>query len=214
MSKKPGENDYFSGTKKGEKTPAANPAVDSNNRRWWKYAGAKCAQSIGGTADFLQKQQSARIKQQVINQSLYGNRRLNGAQAAARQRLLASTSGQRANLITYNAVQSIVDTATSKIGETKPRPYFLTSGGNYKQQRKAKRLNKYVEGVFYENKTYDLTPQQFRDCAIDGDGFIHVFERGGKIRHECVSGMELWIDEEEGQYGRPRRLYRNQVVDR
>jgi hypothetical protein len=214
MSKKPGTNDYFSGTKKGEPTPKEQAAPDGNKRRWWEMKGPECAESIGGTVDALQKAQGARIKQQVINQALYGNRRLSGAQAAARQRALAQSQGARANAITFNAVQSIIDTGTSKVGETKPRPYFLTSGGNYKQQRKAKRLNKYVEGVFYENKTYDMTPQMFRDCAIDGDGFIFAFERGGKIRHQPVSSLELWVDEEEAQYGKPRNLHRCQVVDR
>lgn len=212
--KTPGTNDYYSGVKKGEKP---DPSQQTNgvvrNRRWWTLSGSECANSIGSTVDALQKAQDARVQQQVKNHTLYGNRRLTGAQAQARQRMM-TPGGPRQNLITYNAVQSIIDTATSKIGETKPRPYFLTSGGSYKQQRKAKRLNKYVEGVFYENKTYDLTPQQFRDCAIDGDGFIHVFERGGKIRHQVTSGLELWVDEEEGQYGRPRNLHRNQVVDR
>lgn len=206
--------DYYSGSKKGEPRLNEQRAPDSNKRRWWTYKGSECASSIGSTVDTLQKAQSPRIKQQVINQSLYGNRKLNGAQAAARARVLASQGAGRANVITYNAVQSIIDTGAAKIGENKPRPYFLTSGGNYKQQRKAKRLNKYVEGVFYENKTYEKTPQMFRDCQIDGDGFIYVREHGGKIRHEPVSGLELWIDEEEAQYGRPRNLHRNQVVDR
>lgn len=215
MAKKPGESDYTSGTKKGEKPPPSqNEPLDGNKRRWWKYAGTECAQSIGSTVDLLQKAQSPRIRQQVINQSLYGNRRLNGAQASARARLLTTQNGARQNLITYNAVQSIVDTATSKIGETKPRPYFLTSGGNYKQQRKAKRLNKYIEGVFYETKTYDLTPQAFRDCAIDGDGLVHCFVRAGKIVHEVVSSLEIWVDEEEAQYGKPRGMFRCKVVDR
>ena len=214
MASSPGTSDYFSGTKKGEPRLAPVAQQNGNHRRWWTFRASQCAQAIGDTVDFLQKAQSARIRQQVINQSLYGNRRLNSVQSAARMRLLSQQSMRRQALITDNVVQAVVDTAVSKIGETKPRPYFLTSGGNYKQQRKAKRLNKYIEGVFYEAKTYDLTPLAFRDACIDGDGLIHVFVRGGKIVHEVVSGMELWVDEEEAQYGRPRTLFRSKVVDR
>lgn len=210
----PGMSDYRDGTKKGEKKLASpNDTRVNGIERWWKTKGLNCAQAIGSSVDTLQKAQTARIRQQVINQSLYGNRRLSATQAQARLRLLAATPASN-RLITYNAVQSIVDTVTSKIGENKPRPYFLTSGGNYKQQRKAKRLNKYVEGVFYEQKVYSKTPMAFRDSAIDGDGFLHVFGRGGKACVENVSGAELWVDEEEAQYGAPRTMYRCKVVDR
>lgn len=208
-------SDYWSGQKKGER-PLRQPeaALGDDLRRWWKQTGAVCAQAIGSTVDKIQKASSTRIRQQVINQSLYGNRRLNSVQSAARLRYLSNQGGARQMLMTYNAIASIVDTATSKIGETKSRPYFLTSGGDYKQQRKAKQLNKYVEGVFYETRTYNLTPQAFRDSCIDGDGFVYAFVRGGKVCHEVVSSLELWCDEEEGQYGRPRNLYRGKVVDR
>lgn len=214
-TKEPGTSDYWSGQKKGEPSrKSSDVEQDANRRRWWTYKGRDCAESIGSTIDFIQKAQSNRIRQQVVNQSLYGNRRLNSVQAAARARYLANQSLNRQVLITDNVVQPVVDTAVSKIGETKPRPFFLTSGGNYKQQRKAKRLNKYIEGVFYEQKAYDLTPQAFRDACIDGDGLIHVFVRGGKVCLEPVSSMEVWVDEEEAQYGSPRNIFRCKLVDK
>lgn len=210
--------DFRDFQRKGEKKPKEEPRdsalPDGGKRRWWSMKAAQSAQSIGSTVDALQKAQTARIQQQVINQALYGNRRLSSVQRAARQRLLSQQSVNRQTLITYALVQSIVDTATSKIGESKPRPYFLTSGGNYKQQRKAKRLNKYIEGVFYETKTYDLTPQAFRDSCIDGDGFVFAHVLAGKVQHEVVSSMELWCDDEEATYGKPRNLFRCKVVDR
>lgn len=204
--------DYFSGT-----TNRDPPKPEESSRlrlRWWASKGAECAKLIQSQLKTLQDLQSPRVRQQVINQGLYGNRRLTAVQSAARMRLLAQQSTARQYLISYNAVQSIIDTATSKIGETKPRPYFLTSGGNYKQQRKAKRLNKYIDGVFYETKTYQLTPLAFRDSAIDGDGLIFVDVRGGKVRHECVSSMEVWCDDAEAQYGKPLTMYRTKSVDR
>lgn len=204
--------DYFSGTT--NRDAPKQPEASRLRLRWWASKGAECAKLIQSTLKTLQDAQSPRIRQQVINQGLYGNRRLTAVQSAARLRLLTQQSTARQSLISYNAVQSIVDTATSKIGETKPRPYFLTSGGNYKQQRKAKRLNKYIDGVFYETKTYQLTPRSFRDSAIDGDGLIFVEVRGGKVRHECVSSMEVWCDEAEAQYGKPLTMYRNKSVDR
>lgn len=211
-----GSQGYYDGKKKGEKPKAVveSQVKDNGKRRWWKMTGAECANAIGSNVKFLQDAQKRRINQQAINHGLYGNRRLTGTQAQARMQMMSQQSASRGSLISYNMVQSIVDTGTSLIGETKPRPYFLTSGGNYKQQRKAKRLNKYWDGVAYENKLTDIGPQMFRDCAIDGDGLIYAYVKHGRVCLEGVSCMEIWVDEEEGQYGKPRTLYRARVVDR
>lgn len=175
--------------------------------------GDPAAESIFAALAFLQKHQQARMRQSLTSARLYGNIPLYGSAGVAYARLIQSQSATK-DRMTFNAIQSVVDTVVARIGETKPKPYFLTSGGNYKAQRKAKKLNQFVEGCFYETRTYDLGLEAFRDAAIWGDGFIHVFGRNGKIVHERVMESELWIDEEEGKYGFPRTLYRYKSIDR
>jgi hypothetical protein len=116
--------------------------------------------------------------------------------------------------ITDNVVQSVIDTATARVGENKPRPYFLTSGGSYKQQRKAKKLNQFSEGIFFECNAYELGGAAQRDAEIFGDGLIHVFERNGRVGMERVLSGELWVDEVEGAYGNPRQAHWTRPVDR
>lgn len=197
-----------------QSNPKREPPGRNDAKKWWLKTGVDCAKAIKDAVDTLTNAQTPRIRQQVINQSIYGNRKLTTVQAQARARMQSSSNAARNGFMSDNATAAAVDTATSKIGENKPRPYFLTSGGNYKQQRKAKRLNKYIDGVFFEQKAYDLMPLQFRDAAVDGDGFIHADVVGGKVRYECVSSMELWCDDEEAQYGRPQNLFRDKTADR
>lgn len=212
MSKRgPGEHDHRDLKKVGE--PQADSQADNPQRRWWSLRGADCASSIRSIVADLEKAQAARIRQAVVSSRLYGNLSLQGTAGASYARLLASQAAAK-DRMTFNAIQSIVDTLVSQVGETKPRPYYLTSGGNYRQQRKAKKLSQFTDGVFYETKTYRKGPKCFRDGAIWGDGFMHVFARGGKLHHERVLGSELWIDEVEGQYGFPRNMHRQKVVDR
>lgn len=207
----PGERDYRDATRNGE---PARPQVDENpERRWWVMKEAACANAVRSIVESLQRAQTSRIRQAVVSSRLYGNLTLQGNAGAAYARLLASQSAAK-DRMTYNAIQSIVDTLVSHVGEAKPRPYYLTSGGNYKQQRKAKKLSQFTDGVFYETKTYRKGPKCFRDGTIWGDGFMHVFPRGGKLHHERVMGSELWIDEVEAQYGFPRNMHRMKVVDR
>ena len=203
--------DFRSLKLKGSRSDAPKPV--NSSRRWWEMKGPQCAQAIAATIETLKKNQTVRIRQSVVSSRLYGNLSMHGTAGAAYARLLAAQTAVRDRL-SYNAIQSICDTLVSHVGEQKPRPYYLTSGGNYKQQRKAKKLSQFTDGVFYETKTYRVGPKAFRDALIWGDGFIHVFERGGKLHHERVVAAELWIDEVEGQHGSPRNLHREMSVDR
>ncbi len=197
----------------GDPEPKAQPTQQPCN--WWDLKGSQCAQSIESTVATLQKAQEPRMRQNAISLRLYGNFAATGPTGVKPLRALnASSQTAVRDRMTDNVVQSIIDTIHSKIGEEKPRPYFLTSGGNYRQQRKAKKLNQYEEGNFYENNTYSLGGLCFRDAEIWGDGFMMVSVRNNKIRHERVLGSELWVDEMEAQYGAPRNLFRVKDVDR
>ena len=208
----PGQRDYSDLKRNGE-SQSGDVLPDNSARRWWAADGKELAAGISSTVEFLQRVQAPRLRQHIISARLYGNIAMMGPGASAYARLATSQSAQK-DRITYNAIQSIIDTLTSRIGETKPRPYYLTSGGSFAQQRKAKKLNQFTEGVFYETKAYDKGLDCFRDGAIWGDGFMGVFRRGGKLHHERVLGSELWVDEVEAMYGHPRNMYRVKDVDR
>lgn len=170
------------------------------------------AGSITARINFLQQHQSARIRQMVMGARLYGNASLMGVAGMSAAQIM-SQNGLKER-VTENVVQSVVDAIVAQVGENKPRPYFLTSGGTYKQQRKAKRLNKFSEGIFYENKAYEIGGDSQRDAEIFGDGFIHIFERFDRVRWERVLSAELWVDEAEGAYGQPREMHWVRPIDR
>lgn len=178
-----------------------------------KNDGQAVADSIATTVKFLQQRQTARIRQHVISARLYGNASIMGISGLTSAQMAVQTGGTKERL-TDNIVQSIVDTATARIGENKPRPYFLTSGGSYKLQRKAKQLNKFAEGIFYENKAYELGGEAQRDSELFGDGLIFVCEKHGRVSFERVLSSEVWVDEVEGMYGKPRQMHWVRAVDR
>ncbi len=153
------------------------------------------------------------MKQQVISARLYGNNTLFGISGANQARLVAVQNAVRER-VTYNVVQSVIDTVCANVAENKPKPYFLTSGGSFSEQRKAKKLNQFVDGIFYENGAYDLGGLAFRDGCIGGDGIIHVFAKHQRVAFERVMSAELWVDEVEAMYGSPRQMHRIKNVDR
>ncbi len=77
-----------------------------------------------------------------------------------------------------------------------------------------KKLNAFLEGVFYENSTQDIGKIVFRDASVWGDGFIHVFAKGDRVCHERVMSSEIFVDDVESLYGQPRQMHRVKQVDR
>jgi len=206
-----GSTDFRDFRRKGDKR--ALVSRENPERAWWALEGEQCAQSIKGVLELLKQNQQHRARQLVISARLYGNLAIMGNASSSYAQFQARANAVR-DRVTQNETQITIDTLVARIGEVKPRPYFLTSGGNYRQQRRAKKLNQFVEGVFYETKTYDIGLEAFRDGCIWGDGFIHVYGRAGKLCHERVLPSELWTDEVEGQYGFPRNMHRVKLVDK
>jgi hypothetical protein len=115
-----------------------------------------------------------------------------------------------------NLIRSIIDTATAKIGSSRPRPRFLTSGAEWELQRRAYRRTLWVEGVYHENRTYQLGRRVFQDCGIFGNGYLHPYPDVGRSRvaMERVLAHELLVDFIDGKYGKPRSIFRVKTVAR
>lgn len=190
--------------------------------RWWepeRWKGispsirdSTVANSVHQTVDGMQKRQSARIRELVTCARLYGNSSLAGMSGVG-VGAMASPLSLRERL-TDNVIGSVIDTSTARVGENKPRPYYLTDGGSYKAQRQAKKLNKLTQAILYETKAYRMGSDAQRDAEIFGDGLILVSERFGRIHHERVLSAELWVDEAEAVYGKPRQLHWHRAIDR
>jgi hypothetical protein len=172
--------------------------------RWWTDKDP--AASILSVVTSLHQNQQPRLSQMRNEARLYGNLTTLGP--------LGSLLGNMARLrpaqpgkSTYNVVQSVIDTVTAKIAKSKPEPLFLTSGGNFHQQRRAQKLTDWVGGVLYENKAHAMAVQAFRDACVWGDGLVYVYPSNGRVCLERVLPAELFIDEVEGFYREPRQIH-------
>lgn len=180
---------------------------------WWSKKGDERADSVQKIVEILQRYDSSRITQYQISAKLYNNISLMGLNGMNMSKVSTNASGQK-DRITYNVIQSAIDTVIAKMSKNKPRPMFLTSGGDYKIQRRAKNLDKFVEGVFYENKAYELGTDTFLDAAVWGDGFCQVYAFDGRVKIDRVMPGELFTDWMEAYYGKPRQLHRVRCYDR
>lgn len=182
------------------------------DKRWWLLKGEERAQSVEACIRTIYDNDSRRQTQYQISARLYGNAPLMGITGLSTSRSPAPAAQK--DRITYNVVQSAIDTVTAKIAKNKPRPMFLTSGGDYRLQRKAQKLDKFVAGVFYENKIYEQGPLVFRTSAVLGDGLLKGFIQDGRVKLEMVDPRQIFVDQQEARYGCPRQLHEVRAVDR
>lgn len=170
---------------------------------WWKSNDPEKA--IFAYMGFLDQKQSNIQLENIKHMRLYGNYDYDNMLVT--NSYLAEPSYSTLNRITLNIVQSMVDTAVSKITKNKPKPYFLTDAGDFTLQRKAEKLTKFAEGQFYSTKMYSLMPRVFTDAAIFGTGCLKIFTEGSEIKAERVFIDEIKVDTIESIYGEPRQMH-------
>lgn len=119
-----------------------------------------------------------------------------------------------------NVVRSIVDSIHAETCQNRPRPMFLTGGddmvGRWRLQRKARKLEQAVEGVFDMCRVYETTSEVVLDALIFDGAAIKVYDVPGSddVRVERVLPFELFVDPNEGLYAKPRTLYQRKFYDR
>lgn len=115
----------------------------------------------------------------------------------------------------YNVCRSATDTLTSKVSKHRPLPTVLTKRGNWKNQKRAKKMTQFVEGEFYRQKFFEEHwPDLIRDALIFGRGLAKIYTDGEDVCTERAHCWEVHVDPVDAHYGKPRNLYHVRSVDR
>lgn len=180
---------------------------------WWTAEDEhSLAQQLVSTADFLQRTQAYRVKQASIYTCVYSGKPLYNY--ALNSKMLDVSNRLPSSRPTVNVTQSCIDTLVSKITQSRPKPTFLTDGGDYKEQRLAEDMNRFIQGEFFRTKAYQMGPDVLRHAGIIGDGFLKVCEKDNKVHLEHVIATEIFVDRNDAYYGHPRNLVQVKLCDR
>lgn len=191
-------------------------SVDAkNDSNWYKLPDEAQYSAIFSSVNKIDQNQSYRSSMNVKHARLYNNLELLG--------FSVYTTGSMSNVnsndlssgkVTHNLIKSCIDTASSKIAKSKPKPQFLTSGGDFTLREKAKKLTKYVEGVFYGCKYYEHVAKIFIDGCVFGTGALKFYTLNGVIKCERVIPEELKVDDNDAIYGQPGTIFQVKQVPR
>jgi hypothetical protein len=181
---------------------------------WWRApTQAELATQILSTASLLKEQQQYRYRQASVWARLYGNMPLMGFPGASLSRM-TSNNALPVDRPTMSVVTSCVDTLVSRLTQSRPRPVFLTDGGDYKGRRLAKQLNSFITGELYNCDAHAKGELILRDAAVLGTGVMKVLELDKRVALERKLQTEILVDPNDALYGDPRQMYELKLVDR
>lgn len=182
--------------------------------RWW--AQAEPHQALCAVADRIEGEQQGRRTRDLVHASLYANQPLDTLYQMGAAK---TPSGWWDPLglghkLTWNVIQTVIDTAAAKISKNRPRIMYLTSGGDYSLQRRAKGLTKFTDGLFEAARAYEEGQRAFVDACVFDAGIVKVYTDGAEIKCERVLPAEILVDDVESIYGQPRSLYQRKYAHR
>ena len=160
--------------------------------------------------DALREDAKDRDKEALTNMRLYGNVYMRDLTLHGYAKV---SSHRKSHRVQMNICQSMVDTVTSKVTMTYPKVQFLTDGGSFGEQQKAKRLTKFCSGMFYKTRLYEVAPLVFRDAAVMGMGVMKIHGNEDGLHCERVFPNEVFIDEVEAINGEPRQFFQRKYVN-
>ena len=179
---------------------------------WYNLEGREMANSIGAVINSITESQTYQRNMDMKYARLYGHLELFGLGYGTYNK--NAQDSVATNALTYNVVSSVIDAAAAKIAKNRPRAMFLTNGGQYNEQEKAKKLTKYVDGVFYDTKVYAQAQKAFIDSCVFGLGALKVLIKDSAIQVERVIPTELLVDDADGRYGTPTQMHQVRYVSR
>jgi hypothetical protein len=184
--------------------------VSFDNVQWWSawQHGKEAHEILNGHVDRMKMSQSVRYTNFRKLIAIFEW----GFKASQYETIEDAPLTEFANA--YNKAQNILETIHAKVCKTNVIPMPLTSGGGYLQRKRAKDLQKALEGEYEENCVEEIKEDVVMDALITGAGFAKVFCEWGRIKIEHVPTEDLVVDDGEGRLRKPRSLFHVTRMDR
>jgi len=185
---------------------------DQINPRWWELEEGKAYRSLVPLVETIQNKQFYRRTANLRHARLYSNLEILGMQAGMFSRTVNEAFiNQR---VTLNVIKAMCDSATAKIAQNRVRVMYLTDGGDWTMQKRAKLRTKYMNGQFHRMQLHTEMQRGFLDGAVFGTGAVKFYKEGKDVKCERAVIDELIVDDADGIYGHPASLYQVRFVSR
>jgi hypothetical protein len=124
----------------------------------------------------------------------------------------AYTTFDLSDVSTWNVMRSVVMTAAALIGRSSPRGRFLTTAGDWRQKRRARKATQFTDGWADEADLFSVTFQALVDSLVFDFGVVQLYEEDGKVKVQRILASEITVDPLDALYGAPRTFYRRRFI--
>lgn len=201
--------------KTGKPSSGKDIADINVTQEWWCDDSDQRGPNFYATAKSLEDDQQFRKQQNLLHARLYGNVEIMGFGLRDYARSTPVSGAQYVPRVNFNVIASSIDALHAKITKNKPRPSFITDGATWTQQQKARRIDKFMRGVFYETKIHRKASDAFRECEVYGTSAIKLVPTKKKrIGFERVFIDELFCDDADAFYGEPQQIFQKKWMHR
>jgi hypothetical protein len=189
------------------------------NDRWFSKKGDDLAGEVWSIATNLTDNQKWRTRAAKDLIELYDGRALRGDMTYGGISLEDYTTPYESEL-TWNVTKSACDSVVSEIsGRQKPMGKFLTSGGDWKTKRRARKMEKFVLAVMNQRQgpylqAWEMMEDVFRDSTVVEFGIAKVFWSEGRVQMERHYSWEFYVDPSDAKYGCPKSLFHVRTMER
>ena len=183
---------------------------------WWNIKDPEeRANSMWAQAQALETNSSERHQANLRHARLYENCELENLAGSSYAMAIVQQSLRGRGIVRMNVIAACEDTLAAKITKNKPRPTFLTSGASWTYQMKARKLDKFTRGMFYELDYYETAKEIAMDAFTFGTGIGHLYKGDeGRVAMERVLPDEIYVDDDDARYGKPRMMMRRKFINR
>jgi hypothetical protein len=113
-----------------------------------------------------------------------------------------------------NILAHLIESLQADVFKNRIIPMAVTDRGNFRQRKRAKLLNQFLEGVFEENDFDILQLRAGLMALYFGDAIIKGECPNRRVKFVCVPPWEVLVDDLEARYGTPCTYVHCYLVDR
>ena len=185
---------------------------------WWtEKTKTKAVGPLLQIFKYFVGEDSLRLQAYNAYSRIYLNREIAQSDYLANYSAAWSVDDNAYSRVPVNLAKIMVDSAHAKVTRQNPRPVFVTRGGNFTLQKKARPMQKWVE--FCEHMT-ELRPTK-RTGALDGfiygNGFVKTAPHPvvDEVENTRIHPSDIFVDPVEASMcGKPSHLYQRAFVSR
>lgn len=179
------------------------------NKHWWNLHGEDLANCVTAIGEELWTQDEPRRTEIEKNLRRFGGRQLRGL-------FQGRNPAPDLDNARLNITKSVTETLTAKVGSIRPRPKVLTNGADHSLRIRAKKLQRFLDGIYRATNVYRMTPIVFRDALLCGTGVTAFYPHLGKrtVGIERVFPPEILVDQMEAVNGTPQNYFRVKFLDK